>query len=103
MSTFPKRFGPEVEVTEVDLDQEDVRYRGEKLTEERAEQVAADVLSRTPGRPSLSGKREPSPSLTIRLPEQSRSKLDTFARRQGKRPSQVVREALDEYLSRHAG
>lgn len=103
MSTFPKRFDPEVEVTEIDLDQEDVRYRGEMLTEERAEQVAADVLPRTPGRPSLSGKREPSPSLTVRFPQQSRSRLDTYARRHGKRASQVVREALDEYLSRHAG
>lgn len=103
MSTYPERFDPEVEVSEVDLDQEDVHYRGEKLTEERAEQVAADVLSRTPGRPSLSGKREPSPSLTVRLPQQARSRLDTYARRHGKRASQVVREALDEYLSRHAG
>lgn len=103
MSTFPKRFDLDVEVAEADLDQEDVRYRGKKLTEERAEQIAADVLSRTPGRPSLSGERELSPSLTIRLPKQSRSKLDTFARRHGKRPSQVVREALDEYLNKHAG
>ncbi|OIQ81814.1 hypothetical protein GALL_364120 [mine drainage metagenome] len=103
MSAFPKRFEPDIEVNEIDLDTSDVRYRGEKLTEARADEVAADVLSRTPGRPSLSGKREPSPSLTVRLPQQSRSKLDTFARRHGKRPSQVVRDALDEYLSKHAG
>lgn len=103
MSAFPKRFEADVEVTEIDLDTSDVRYRGEKLTEVRADEVAAGVLSRTPGRPSLSGKREPSPSLTIRLPQQSRSELDTFARRHGKRPSQVVRDALDEYLRRHAG
>jgi len=103
VSTFPKRFEPDIAVTEIDLDTSDVRYRGEKLTEARADEIAADVLSRTPGRPSLSGKREPSPSLTIRLPQQSRSKLDTFARRHGMRPSQVVRDALDEYLSKHAG
>ena len=103
MSKFPKDFGPDVEVEEVDLETADVRYRGAKLTEARAAEVAADVLSRTPGRPSLSGKREPSPSLTVRLPEQSRSRLDTYARRHGKRASQIVREALDEYLSRHAG
>ena len=103
MSTFPKEFGPDVEVADVDLDHAEVQFRGEKLTEHRAEQVAAEVLSRTPGRPSLSGEREPSPSLTIRLPQQSRTELDSYARRHGKRPSQVVREALDEYLAKHAG
>lgn len=103
MSRFPKSFGPDVEVEEVDLDTADVRYRGEKLTEARAERVAADILSRTPGRPSLSGASEKSPSLTIRLPKQDRARLENIAARQGRRASEVVREALDDYLSRHAG
>ena len=50
MSTFPKTFGPDITVTEVDLDLEDVRRRGERLDESRAEVIAADVLSRTPTR-----------------------------------------------------
>lgn len=103
MSTFPKSLGPDVEVVEVDLDVADVRYRGEKLTEARAEQVAAEVLARTPGRPSLSGARETSPSLTIRLPKQERARLDVLAAAQGRRTSEVVREALEDYLERHAG
>lgn len=103
MSTFPKRFGPEVEVEEVDLDAADVRYRGKRLTEAEAERVAGDVLSRTPGRPSLSGAKEKSPSLTVRLPKQDRARLERVAAKQGRRPSEVVREALDDYLSRHAG
>lgn len=103
MSRFPKQFGPDVEVQEVDLDTVDVRYRGETLTEARAEQVAAEVLARTPGRPSLSGTRETSPSLTIRLPRQERARLDRLAAEQGRRASEVVREALDDYLARHAG
>jgi len=37
MSKFPKQFGPDVEVHEVDLDREDVRFRGDRLTEARAE------------------------------------------------------------------
>jgi len=103
MSKFPKGFGPDVEVEEVDLDTADVRYRGEKLTEARAERVAADILSRTPGRPSLSGASEKSPSLTIRLPKQDRARLENIAAKQGRRASEVIREALDDYLSRHAG
>jgi hypothetical protein len=103
MSKFPKQFGPDVEVHEVDLDREDVRFRGDRLTEARAEAVAEEVLSRTPGRPSLSGVSEKSPSLTIRLPKQERVRLDRLAAEQGRRTSQVVREALDDYLARHTG
>jgi len=103
MSKFPKGFGRDVEVEEVDLDTADVRYRGEKLTEARAAEVATDILSRTPGRPSLSGASEKSPSLTIRLPKQDRARLEHVASKQGRRASEVVREALDDYLTRHAG
>ena len=102
MSKFPKGFGRDVEVEEVDLDTADVRYRGEKLTEARADEVAASILSRTPGRPSLSGASEKSPSLTIRLPKQDRARLEHVAAKQGRRASEVVREALDDYLTRHA-
>lgn len=103
MIKFPERFGPDVEVEEVDLDTADVRYRGQKLTEARAAEVAADILSRTPGRPSLSGASEKSPPLTIRLPKQDRARLEQLAARQGRRTSEVVRTALDDYLTRHAG
>ena len=103
MSRFPERFGSDVEVEEVDLDQTDVRYRGKRLTEAEAERAAQDVLSRSPGRPSLSGTGEVSPSLTIRLPRQDRARLDAVAAEQGRRPSEIVREALRNYLTRHAG
>lgn len=103
MSRFPKSFGPDVEVEKVDLDKVDVRFRGKRLTEAEAERVAEQVLSRTPGRPSLSGASEISPSLTVRLPKQDRARLDAVAAEQGRRPSEIVREALDDYLRRHAG
>jgi len=48
VSTFPKTFEPDITVTEVDLDLEDVRLHGERLDESRAEVIAAGVLSRTP-------------------------------------------------------
>jgi len=100
MNRFPEQFGSDVETTEVDLDVEHVQYRGERLSEARAETVAADVLSRTPGRPSLSGEPEVSPSLTVRLPRQERRRLDEVAASQGRRASEVVRQALAEYLAR---
>jgi len=103
MSRFPKEFGPDVEVREVDVDREDVCFRGERLTEARAEAVAEEVLSRTPGRPSLSDPGQKSPSLTVRLPQGKRATLERLASKQGRRPSEVVREALDEYMARHAG
>jgi hypothetical protein len=49
--------------------------------------VAADILSRTPGRPSLSGANEKSPSLTIRLSKQERVHLEKVAAEQGRRAS----------------
>lgn len=103
MSVFPERFGPDVEVDEVDLDSEPVYFRGERLTEARAEEIAADILSRAPGRPSLSGTRETSPSLTVRLPRAQRDRLEDVAHRQGRRASEVVREALEDYLTKHTG
>ena len=45
-SRFPAAFGPDVESEEVDLDTTVVRFRGERLTEERAEAVAREVLAR---------------------------------------------------------
>lgn len=46
---FPRHLGPDVEVETVDLDTADVRFRGERLTEARAEEVAAEVLARVDG------------------------------------------------------
>jgi hypothetical protein len=65
--------------------------------------VAEEVLSRTPGRPSLSGRAERSPSLTIRLPAATRARLDALASKVQRRASDLVREALDDYLTTHAG
>jgi len=48
---FPEHLGPDVEVEDVDLDTADVRYRGERLTEARAEAVAADLRARSPELP----------------------------------------------------
>ena len=48
MTRFPEHLPPDLEVSEVDLDSEDVRFRGERLTEARAEAVAAKILGAPP-------------------------------------------------------
>jgi len=37
------------------------------------------------------------------LPKGERTRLDAVAAKQGRRPSAVIREALDEYMARHTG
>jgi hypothetical protein len=88
---------------DVDLDIEKVYLAdGRRLTEELAEEMAQRALVRHRGRPSLTGDNARTPSLTVRVPQETRTALEELARAQGKRLADVSREALDEYVSRHA-
>ncbi len=94
----PGPIGPDV-----DLDREDVRLAdGRRLTETLAEEIAERALARRRGRPSVSGGERRTPSLTVRVPQPTRDALERLAKAQGKRLADVSREALDEYVSRHA-
>jgi hypothetical protein len=89
--------------TDVDLDREEVRLAdGQRLTESLAEEIAERALARRRGRPSLSEGARRTPSLTVRVPQPTRHALERIARTQGRRLADVSREALDEYISRHA-
>jgi len=46
VTRFPEQLPVDVEVVEVDLDNEQITFRGERLTETRAEAVADEVLKR---------------------------------------------------------
>jgi len=95
----PGPIGPDV-----DLDVEDIRLAdGTRLTNELAEQIAEDAIARHRGRPSVSGGRERTPSLTVRVPRSTRASLEGIAAAQGRRLADVSRDALDEYVRRHAG
>jgi len=90
---------------EVDRDRDDVRdSRGRRIDSDYVERAVADVRARR-GRPSLSPDpvNEPhhSPHVSLRVPEQTRRLLDERARLEGRKPSEIVREALDQYLSSH--
>ena len=88
---------------DVDLKREDVRLAdGRRLTEKLANEVAERALARHRGRPSVTGGHQRTPSLTVRVPQPTRDALERLARSQGRRLSDVSREALDEYVSRHA-
>jgi hypothetical protein len=89
--------------TDVDLDAEEVYLAdGRRLTEQVAEEMAERALARHRGRPSVTGGNARTPSLTVRVPPETRAALEELARAQGKRLADVSREALDEHVSRHA-
>lgn len=89
---------------DIDLDTEDVRLPdGSRLTEAGAQALAERVLAqRRAGRPSITGGRERTPSLTVRVPAHTRSALEQIAHQQNRRLADVSRAALDEYVTRHS-
>jgi hypothetical protein len=98
-----RKIKPGAIETDVDLDAE-VVYLADagRLTEQVAEELAQRALARHRGRPSVTGENARTPSLTVRVPPETRTALEELARAQGKRLADVSREALDEYVSRHA-
>lgn len=102
---LPDVLPEDIETEIVDLDEHEVIYQGERLTAERAAEVGEDILRRSrerraakAGRPSLGEPGTTSRNLTVRLPEETRQQLDAVAEREGRRSSDVVRDALDRYL-----
>jgi hypothetical protein len=96
-----ERYGFDPDDEDVDLDVEDVRLKdGRRLTNELAEQIAEEAYQavRRPGRPSLSGKREVSPVVSFRIPEQLRTIAEQRAQQEGRSVSELARDALIDYL-----
>lgn len=86
---------------DIDLDVEAVRDKqGERLTEQRAQQIAADTLVKAGvGRPSLTGPGARSPEIKARVPEELHERLAAAARARGTTASALIREALESYLA----
>lgn len=70
---------------------------GKQLTDSDVEQFITEA-HRISGRPSLTGPGAHSPQLTFRIPETTFNELQGLAERTGKRRSEIVREALVQYL-----
>lgn len=88
---------------DIDLDKEEVYLAdGTRLTEAVAAELAEEVFGRRPGRPSITGAPAKTPNLTVRVPPDIRSSLEAIAAVQGRRVADVARDAVAEYIERHA-
>ncbi len=86
-----------VDTDDVDLDQEVVRRKdGSRITEAEAAEQGEQIARR--GRPSLTGDAATSPQIGVRLTPELNARLRARAEREGKRPSEVVRDALESYV-----
>jgi hypothetical protein len=90
-------MGKYVDAGDVDLDQEVVRRKdGSRITEAEAAEQGEQIVRR--GRPSLTGRAGTSPQIGVRLSPDLNKRLRARAKKEGKKPSQVVREALERYV-----
>jgi predicted HicB family RNase H-like nuclease len=93
---------------DLDLDVEDFQYQGERLTDERAEQIAEETLAELrrrnliPGGKSLSGGDVHSPRVQFRVPQDLREQAERVAEDEGVSLSALVRHALEDYLRSRA-
>jgi hypothetical protein len=95
----PKKYvvTEQTKISDIDLDVEDFQHGGERLTEKDAEAIAERVLRG--GRPSLSGKAQHSPQVSLRVSPETRSKLEGIAAERHVSVSQVAREAIEQYVN----
>jgi hypothetical protein len=93
-------IGPDVDLDEEEFFTADGRRLTEALAAEMAERAIERVRRR--GRPSVTGAGARTPSLTVRVPPQVRDALESIADKQGRRLADVSREALEQYVERHA-
>jgi len=86
---------------DVDLEHDDARdSHGRRVTPEYAERAAEDAIRKaSPGRPALSAGHAESPRVSARVPSYLEEMLNERAGREGKRPSEVIRDALEKYLN----
>jgi predicted HicB family RNase H-like nuclease len=93
---------------DLDLDVEDFQYQGERLTNERAEQIAEETLAELrrrnliPGGKSLSGGSVHSPRVQFRVPQDLREQAERVAEDEGVSLSALARHALEDYLRSRA-
>jgi hypothetical protein len=92
---------------DVDLNVEEVYLaNGTRLTDEVAERMAEEALAKHPGRrgrPTITGGPEHTPRITVRVAPETRKALEMIAAKEGRRLTDVSRDALDDYARRHAG
>lgn len=87
----------------------DMTLPKDSATAKRGDDAAATgkaLLERVgAGRPSLAqdaGISGVSPKRQVRLPQPLSNKLDELAQRQHRKPSELMREAVEEYIQKHS-
>ncbi|WP_081968000.1 MULTISPECIES: ribbon-helix-helix domain-containing protein [Mycobacterium] len=71
----------------------------------QAVEASRELLRRAGGRPSIDPARDadgPAPRRQVRLPRRLSSQVDDLARKQGRNPSDVMRDAIAAYVDTHA-
>ena len=87
-------LGPDVDLEkEVILDS-----NGRRITQARARQMVRHTLEQAAGRPSLTGAGIRSPEVKARVPLKLKKSLQREAKRRGQTSSELVRQALEEFL-----
>jgi len=98
----------DAEIEDVDLADTEVIVDGQRLTDERADEITGSVLAKVrghidtlvPGGKSLTGDGKHSPIVQTRVPEETRDRLKVIAERRGVGVSKVLRIAIDELIER---
>lgn len=97
---------PTDKISDIDLDSEEFYLPdGRQLTEELAEEIAAETLVEArlrnliPGGKSLTGDGQHSPVLQVRLPQDLKDQLQLRAKEEHRSASAVAREAIEKYLA----
>lgn len=103
-------IGDDVEVTDVDLEHEEIYVNGQRLTDERVEQIAAESVrlarereaNLIPGGKSLSGGTKHSPAVQVVVSEATHTRLKELAQRRQVSVSKLLRPVLDEFVERQS-
>lgn|SRR5574337_381222 len=100
------KFDENTIVEDIDLDKEEFYVGGERLTEQRAREMAAEVLAKAaalnlrPGGKSLSGDGKHSPVVQVRVSERTRDRLRAIGKARGMSVSKLSRKVLEEFVER---
>lgn len=105
---------PGATIEDANLDEREIYYEGERLTEARAAELgeiaareaeqsrAARLAALIPGGKSLSGGHQRSPVIQTRVSVTTHSKLKGIAKRRKMSVSKLSRQVLDEFVQREA-
>ena len=104
-------IGDHSTIEDADLDELEIYYQGERLTEARAAELGeiagreaaqsrdARTANLIPGGKSLSGGGKHSPVIQVRVSEETRDKVVALAETLQVSVSRLIREIIDEYVN----